>query len=141
MDDERSDVIRAAILVRQIDEMLGGHAWLALAGHLTLDRSLVDIAMQAVATEQQTVPIVHGLDEEVGGDVRLCAQATGDDVAVAVAARLLLGQESDAHLLGDPRVILRDLTQLAIADDIGAAVADVDDIGAATSEDERDTGR
>src|SRR4029077_15931568 len=75
------------------------------------------------------------------GDVRLCAQATGDDVAVAVAARLLLGQESDAHLLGDPRVILRDLTQLAIADDIGAAVADVDDIGAATSEDERDTGR
>ena len=52
---------------------------------------LIDVAVQPIAAEQHTVAIVHRLDEEVGGDIGLCAEAARDDIAMTVGARLLLG--------------------------------------------------
>ena len=134
------DVVGSAVLVRHIDQRL--HALVGLVGlhDGALDGILFDVAVQAVAAEQDAVALAQLLDEEVGVDVRLRAQAPRDHVAVGVDARLLLGQHPRAHLLGHPRVVERHLAQLAVARDVGAAVADVDEVGPPAVDQQRDAG-
>src|SRR5262249_23306197 len=51
----------------------------------------------------------------------------GDDVLEPAVARLFLGQEARPDLLVDQRVVLGELVHVAVADEVGAAVADVAD--------------
>ena len=62
---------------------------------------------------------------EVDLDVGLGAERARDDRALRVLGGLLLGQLAAAHELVDERVVAREPRQLAVAQQVGAAVADV----------------
>jgi hypothetical protein len=96
--------------------------------------------VQAVAAEQDTVAVLQLFDEEVGADIGLCAQATGNDVAVRMGSRLLFGEQTGANLLRDPGMIEGDLSHVVVAHEIATTVADIEEIGAAAMHDQRDTG-
>ena len=88
-------------------------------------RVLVDHRGQPVAAQQHDVAGPHRIGPRVDLDVELDAERAGDDRALRVLGGLLLGQLALAHQLLDERVILGQAGQRPVAEDVGAAVADV----------------
>jgi hypothetical protein len=84
------------------------------------------ISGEAVGGEQEGVAGGEGGLEEVGLDVGVDADGAGDDGLQRRALGLRLGHGAEADLLGDPGVVVCELSGYAGADEIGAAVADVD---------------
>ena len=104
--------------------------------HDARNLGLGDVAVQTVAAEEDAVAGAHVFDEEVGGDLGLGAKAAGDDIALGVVAGLFLSEDARADLLSHPGMVARDLAKGAVAQDVGAAIADVDEEGARPDEDD-----
>ena len=85
-------------------------------------------AAEAVAAEQQHVAAAQVDLELVDAHLRLGAQRAAEDAAVRVDGRLLFGEAPVAHHLADQRVVVAELLQLAVAQQVGAAVADVHEV-------------
>ena len=80
----------------------------------------VDHRRQAVRAEQEDVPVL-GLDgERVDVDVGVGAERAGDHRALRVDLRLLRRQLAAPHELGDERVVVGQLLELAVAQPVGA---------------------
>ena len=90
-----------------------------------LDRSVADHVAEPVGAEEEDVAFL-GLDlEDVAVHVRVGSERPGDHGALGVRLGLLLGQLSGARQLGDERVVVRDLLELAVTEAVRARVADV----------------
>ena len=86
---------------------------------------VADHVGQPVGAEQEEVAGL-GLDRErVDVDVGLGAERARDHRALRVRLRLLGRELAAAHELGDERVVVGQLLELAVADAVGARVADV----------------
>ena len=118
------DVVGAALPPSLQDQALGGLLRIA-AGERDADVVGAHRAAEAVAAEQQHVARQEVLGELVDARLRLGAQGAAQDAAVRMDGRLFLGQAAVAHHLADERVVVADLPQLAVAQQVGAAVADV----------------
>ena len=87
--------------------------------------AVVEHAARAVAAEQQPVALLDLEVEEVGVDVVDAVDRLEDEVAVRVRARLLLGDPALVDEALDERVVLGDLADLAVAEEVRAAVTHV----------------
>ena len=92
-----------------------------------LDTLVGDDTRQSVGAEQQ--PIAGASADLVDVDFGIVAagQRAGHDVAPRMLPRRVRGHDAGAHLFLDPRVIVGDLLELAVAKQVDAAVADVRD--------------
>ena len=88
---------------------------------------LVDHRGEAVGAEQEEVAGLGREDVDVHLHAGLGAQRAGDHGALRVLLGLLLGQLAAGHELADQRVVLGQADELAVAQQIGAGVADVGD--------------
>ena len=84
-----------------------------------------DHRRETVAAEQEDVAVAGGEGHRVDVHARLRPQGAGDDRALRVLLSLLLGEPPLAAQLLDQRVVLGQALELAVAEQIGAAVADV----------------
>ena len=92
-----------------------------------LDRAGVDHRRQAVRAEQEDVSVA-GLDgEHVDVDVGLGPERARDHRALRVDRRLLGGELTAPHQLGDERVVVGQLLQMLVAQPVGPRVADMPD--------------
>ena len=89
------------------------------------DLLLADHRGQAVGAQQHDIAGAHRIGPGVDLDVALDAQRAGDDRALRMLGGLLLGELALADELLDQRVVLGQARELAVAEDVGAAVADV----------------
>ena len=122
--DHGGDVVRPALLARLEDEPLRRRLRVA-ARERDLHRVGGHRAAQPVAAEQQHVAGQELLRELVDARPGLSAQGAAEDAAVGVDGRLFEGQAAVAHHLAHERVVVAHLAQLAVAEQVGAAVADV----------------
>ena len=76
---------------------------------------------------RKTSPGCASIGVGVDVDVRVGAERARDHRALRVVLGLLGRQLAAADELGDERVVVRDLLELAVADEVGARVADVAD--------------
>src|SRR5579885_2977500 len=111
--DLHAQVVLAALLAAAPDERAAGDLGLGYA------------AVHAVAAvdEHGAGTQVHA--QEVDADDELAAEAARDEVAPRMGSRLLGAQDAVGDLLGDPRVVLRELRERAVAEQEEPAVADV----------------
>ena len=82
-------------------------------------------AAQAVGAQQHAVPGAHGQAEQFQPGAFLAAQGVADHAAPLVGARFFLGEQAQAHLLGDPGVIVGQAVQFPAAQQVGAGVPHV----------------
>ena len=122
------DVVPPAGLVGLVDQRVAPPRRAICVGREDLrTRLLGDHRGEAVAAEQQDVPGAHRIGPRVDLDLGLGAQRARDDRPLRMLGRLGLGQLSLADQLVDQRVVLGEALQLAVAEQVGAAVADVGD--------------
>ena len=120
------DVVAAASLVRRVHERpTGVSRGSKRRTRISLHLVLADHPRQPVAAQQQHVAGVDAVGVEVDVDVGFGAERARDDRALRVLGGLLLGQLAAAHELLDERVVAREPRQLAVAQQVGTAVADV----------------
>ena len=98
--------------------------------------------MEAVSAEQQRVALHQRRGERPGVDLYLGpdADAAGHDVASRVGAGLFRRELALADQLGDQRMVTGQLLDRAVADQIGAAVADVRQESLGVADDQRRAG-
>ena len=82
---------------------------------------------QPVAAQQQHVAGAHRVGPGVDLDLGLGPERAGDDRALGVLGGLLVGQLAAPDQLLDQRVVLGEALERAVAEQVGAAVADVRD--------------
>ena len=85
------------------------------------------IAGETVGAEQEHVAGACGEDVDVDLDVGIGAERARDDAALRMRLGLLLGQLAAGDELADERVVAREPDQVAVAQQVGARVADVRD--------------
>ena len=88
---------------------------------------LADHRRQAVRAEQEDVAGARVVGLDVDLDARLGPERAGDDRALRVRLGLLLGELPAPHQLVDERVVVGQPRELAVAQQVGARVADVRD--------------
>jgi hypothetical protein len=128
-NDLHGDVVVAAALVGEFDELLAGGLGLRRGDDLT-DLLRAEQPVQAVGAQQEDVALSELEWKQVHEHVRLLAQAAQQHAAVLRRLGLFRGELAHFDLQGDPRVIASDLLDLAVAHQVGAAVANVGHIGA-----------
>ena len=94
-------------------------------GERPRDPVVLDHRRQPVGAEQEDVARAGAEGERVDLDLLLGAERPGDDRALRVVLGLLVGQPPLAAELLDQRVVRGQQAQLAVAPQVGAAVADV----------------
>ena len=138
LEGDDGDVVLAAGLVRAADELVRGvvEAFAPLASTSPISSSPT---MSVSPSEQstKTSPSCRLDGERVDVDVGIGAERARDHRALRVVLGLLGGELAAAHELRDERVVVRQLLELAVAQDVRARVADVAERHAAVL-DERD---
>ena len=126
-EGEGGDVVATAGAVGLVDQGPDRLLHRVGAGEDEADPLLVDHRRQPVGTEQEDVARGRrdGLDIDL--DLRLGAQGPGDDRALGVVLGLGVGDLALAPHLLDQRVVAGEAFDLAPAQPVGAAVADVAD--------------
>jgi hypothetical protein len=124
-EEDHGDVVAASISVGGVDQLGDGAAQAAALGQDPLDLLLVDHRGQPVAAEEKDVPGAGGEGHRVHRHPLLGTQRAGDHRALGMLLGLLVGKPSLAAELLDQRVVLGEALELAVAEDVGAAVADV----------------
>ena len=122
--DDDGDVVVAPGLQREPDE-LGGGVVDGLQRERLADRRVVDHVGEAVAAQQEAVAEAAVVPVEVGLVVVAAQHDPQQEGAVRVDARLLAGDLALVDEALDERVVVADLVQLAVAQEVGARVADV----------------
>ena len=84
-------------------------------------------ARQAVGAKQEPVARTDGNFDEIDRDVGRAAERARHDVLERVALRLVLAEDAGVDLLLDPGMVVGQAPQLSVPEQIGAAVADVDE--------------
>ena len=124
-EGDRRDVVAPAAAVGRVDQLADRASEAARADEDVAHLGLGDHRRQAVAAEQEDVAGLgregHGVHLHLG----LGAEGAGDDRALRVLLGLLLGEAALAAQLLDQGVVLGEALQLAVAQHVGAAVADV----------------
>ncbi len=92
-----------------------------------LDLVVGELAGEAVGAEEVEVAGLDGGFDEVCGDAGLRTEGAGDDVAKGAACGFGAGHTAESDLLFDEGVVLSAEFELAAAEAVTAAVADVDD--------------
>ena len=97
----------------------------SVAGEDRGDVLVVEHRRQPVGAEQEDVAGAGAEGHRVDVDLRLGPERAGDHRPLRVLGGLVAGQLALAPQLLDQRVVVGDLLELALAEDVGAAVADV----------------
>ena len=103
----------------------GGLLEVALAGQDRGDVLVLQHRRQPVRAEQEDVAGAGAEGHRVDVDLRLGTERAGDHRALRMLGGLIAGQLPLTAQLLDQRVVVGDLLELALAEDVGAAVADV----------------
>ena len=96
--------------------------------------------METVRTQQVDVSREQVGHQRVHGHAALDAHGAGDDVAVLRGRHVRLADQPSLELLLDQGVVLGELVRAVLAEQVGAAVADVRDDGVAPADEQRDQG-
>ena len=96
---------------------------------------------QPVGAEEEEVSRLDVDRDHVDVDLRIGSERAGDHGALRVGVGLLRREAAAPHQVGDERVVLGQLLQLAVADPVGARVADVTDGDAPVRQDRGGDGR
>jgi len=95
----RRDVVVAAIDVRFLNQRIDDSLGLGTREEELLDPAVVNHSRQPIAGEKECITDMGIAVENVGIDLVGHADATGDDVALGVASRLLGSQQPGIDLL------------------------------------------
>ena len=125
--DDAGDVVGAAAAQRELDQLLHGLLRALVAGEGLLQRLVGDHAGQSVGADQVAVAGADLADGEVGLDMVAAAQRAHQQGALRVGGGFLLGDPALVDEALHPGVVLGDLGQHAVAQQVGAGVADVDE--------------
>ncbi len=127
VDDDGGDVVATAALVGEAHELAGGVGRVGEAAQHRRDAVLLDLVEQPVGAEQE--PIAGDGGDGVGVDLhpRADAEGAGDDVALRVGERLLRGDAPSRTISSTRLWSIGELLELAVAEQVDAAVADVDE--------------
>ena len=126
-EQDHGDVVAAAGLVGLVDQPGGGRVEVGLMREDLRDLVLGDHRREPVAAEHHDVAGAPGVGPGVDLDLGVDSKRTGDDRTLRVLGGLLLGQLAALDELADQRVVLGQQLELAVAEQIRAAVADVSD--------------
>src|SRR5207248_8331110 len=138
LEEDDGDVVLAAALVRRADERLRRRLQIvAVFLDAREDDLVLDHRGEPVRAEHEQVAGPAGDREGVGVDVRVGAERAGDHRALGMGLGVLGGELAAADELGDERVVLGHLLELAVANQVGPRVADVAE-GDRVALDERD---
>jgi len=121
------DIVGAAATERCVHQSVAGFLRRRGGGEKTRDLRIADFGGQSIGAEQDRIPVRQVVTFHIGGHLLSQPDPVGDDVAIAAAAGLLTGHVARFDLLPDFGVVFGDLAELAIAQQIGAAVARVPD--------------
>ena len=125
LEEDDGDVVLAAARFAASTSARAATSSSSLLGEQRDDLAVGDHVGEPVGAEQEDVAGL-GLDgERVDVDVGLGADRARDHGALRVRLGLLRRELAAAHELADERVVLRQLLELAVADAVGARVADV----------------
>ncbi len=127
VEDESRDVVAPATFVGQADELVRRVRRLLEAsqhrGHLVV-RDLVE---QPVRAEEVAVAADRVDGPDVDLNLGVDAEDARDDVALGVGVGLFLADATVPHQLGHDRVVVGQLRETAVSEEVGPAVAHVDD--------------
>jgi hypothetical protein len=126
-EQDHRDVVAAARRVRRVDQRPPGVRQGARAREQLADARLGDHRRQAVAADEVHVAVARRPRVRVGLDRRLRAERARDDRALRVVVGLLRRELALAHELLDERVVVGQTLEVAVAQAVEAAVADVGD--------------
>ena len=127
VDDHHGDVVAAALAVGQGDELVGCRLRVADGAHDLDDVVVAHLVDEAVAAQQEAVAAHERQRPRVDAHRRVDAERSRHDVAPRVVARLVVGDVPGGDELLHVAVVDRDATQAAVAQQVGARVADVDE--------------
>jgi hypothetical protein len=125
--DQRGDVVLAAMLVRESDQMTASDLEIGRTRDHLEDFFVLDHAAQAVGTEHVQIANLGVVALDIDGDLLLHAERARDDVLRQLALLLFRELGHREQVVVHQRVIARHLTDLVVADAVGAAVANVPD--------------
>jgi hypothetical protein len=131
---DHRDVVRAAVLVRAVDQPLAHGHEIVLLRHDARDLVLSDLAGEPVAAQHEDIAAADHLVCEVDFDARLGAERLEDDVSPLTVLGLLLRQLPSLDQLLHQRLVLGQLARDALADEIRAAVADLCEVERVTEQ-------
>src|SRR5262249_44193772 len=123
--DDHGDVVLAAALVGQIDQILAGRLEIPGLVNDPLDRILVNLSRQSVTANHQRVHVAKRQATDLDVHVAVRPQGLQDDVAVAVGFGLFFGDLPGVDQLLHQRLVFGGANDVIPADQIGAAVADL----------------
>ena len=126
-EQDHGDVVPPAGVVGRGDQLAPGLGERVAALEDLLDARLLDHRGQAVGVEHEHIAGACLVDVDIDVDVRLGAERAGDHGPLRVQLGLLFGQLAALDELADERMIAREAGQLAVAQHVGARVADVGD--------------
>ena len=130
-----SDVVGRAVLPGERNEALQPLVQVICAANGAADLLICRRHDQTVRAEQQQIAVFQGHFIGVAGHAALGSERAGDQVAVRMCARLLRGNIAAFHQMLHDGMVVRNAADLPGADEVGAAVADVADHGAALIDD------
>jgi hypothetical protein len=128
LDQEGGDVVDAAGLVGVVDEGLDGGLGGGGLAEDAFDLGVVEHVGEAVAAEEEAVTDAGGEGEVVDLDDHVDADGAGEDAAVGVGPGLRGGELALLDHAVDEGVVVGDLTERAVAQQVGAGVADVGEV-------------
>jgi hypothetical protein len=120
------DVVRPAAAQGQLDQPVDGGLRVLDRQRLVQGVAAAHRPGQAVGAQQVAVAAARLAHRQVELDAAAAVQRAGDQRPLRVAARLVLADPPLLDQLGDQRVVGGDLAELAVAQQVAARVADVD---------------
>ena len=127
VDDDDGDVVAAALAVGHRHQLVGGGLRIGdRLDHLD-DVVVADLVDEAVAAQEEAVAAHERQRPGVDADGRIDAQRSRHDVAPRVVARLVVGDVAGGDELLHVAVVDGDAPQPAVAQQVRARVADVDE--------------
>ncbi len=123
--DDAGDVVGAAAAQGELDQLLDRLVRALVAGEGLLHRLVADDAGEPVGADQIAVAGPHLADRQVRLDVVAAAQRAHQQGALRVGGGLFLGDPALVDQTLHPGVVLGDLGEDAVAQQVGAGVADV----------------
>src|SRR4026209_2572207 len=120
--DDGGDVVVAAVDVRFLDESIYNPLRLGAGEQQLLDPTVIDHPGQPVTGEEKRIAHASLAVEHIGLDVVRHADAAGDDVALRMTSCLFGRDKTGVNLLLDERVILGELSHLAVTNQVDPGV-------------------
>ena len=132
-EEQDGDVVAAALVVGGLDESSAGGIELGPGGGMGGEFApedggegrVVELAGEAVGAEEVDVAGLRAVAVDVSLETRVRADGAGDEVAHGRGGGLVGGDLAGFHLLLDEGVVMRKLLEVALAQAVAAAVADV----------------